>query len=66
MWTSVGALLFVVGLVFLIKPDVLSKMVVKRTSLAQMIMSPSGYVSYMRVMGAFYVSLGLFFIFVYH
>ncbi len=65
MWTVVGALLFVAGITFLIKPDVFSKMVVKRTSLAQMIMSPSSYLTYMRLMGGFYVALGLFFIFAY-
>ena len=58
-----GWLLILIGIVYLIKPDIFRRGIWIKTSVAQRTLSPGGYLRYMRVVGVVCVLLGLYLVY---
>jgi len=56
-----GWLMIAIGVLFLAKPNILRRGV-WRDSITQRLLSPSGYVKYMRAVGAVYIVTGVLFL----
>jgi hypothetical protein len=57
-----GLALIVAGLLYIVKPDLFRRWFWTKTSIAQRALSPEGYLTYMRVLGAVFALIGLFFL----
>jgi hypothetical protein len=56
--TPWGIALMIVGLVYVLKPDLFRRGLWKRTSVAQRLLSPTGYIRYMRGFGIVQIVIG--------
>ena len=54
--------LIVVGVIYILKPDIFRRGIWKQTSIAQLTLSPEGYLRYMRWVGVIIIALGLLFL----
>ena len=54
---GVGLIAF--GVIYIIKPDIFQRWFWKRTAISQQIMSPESNKTYMRVLGAIFIIVGL-------
>jgi uncharacterized protein YjeT (DUF2065 family) len=61
--TFAGWFLIVVGVIYLLKPDIFRRGIWKRTSIAQRTLSPEGYLKYMRWVGVVTIVIGILFLF---
>jgi hypothetical protein len=58
-YTLPGLALIALGVVYLLKPDLLRRGIWRRTSIAQRTMSPQGYLKYMRGLGILWIVVGI-------
>lgn len=54
-----GAIVFAFGVIYQFKPDLFKRWFLKRTSIAQRLLSPEAYTKYMRGLGWLYIVSGL-------
>jgi len=54
-----GIGLIICGVIYLAKPDIFRRGIWTRTSIAQRMLSPAGYIKYMRGFGAALIAIGL-------
>jgi hypothetical protein len=57
---SVGIAFIGLGILYIVKPDLFRRWFWTRTSIAQRILSPEGYLTYMRILGGAIALFGLF------
>jgi uncharacterized protein YjeT (DUF2065 family) len=57
-----GWFLVVVGIIYILKPDIFRRGIWKKTSIAQRKLSPEGYLRYMRWVGVITLALGVVFL----
>jgi len=60
--TFAGWFLIVVGVVYILKPDIFRRGIWKHTSIAQRTLSPEGYPKYMRWVGVITLAFGILFV----
>jgi hypothetical protein len=60
--TFAGWFLLVVGVIYILKPDIFRRGIWKHTSIAQRTLSPEGYLKYMRWVGVITIGLGILFL----
>jgi uncharacterized membrane protein len=60
--TFAGWFLVIVGVVYILKPDIFRRGIWKHTSIAQRTLSPEGYLKYMRWVGVITIALGILFL----
>ena len=58
-----GWLVVLIGVVYLIKPDIFRRGIWTKTSIAQRTLSPRGYFRYMRVVGVVCILIGLYWVY---
>ena len=56
--------LIVIGVIYILKPDIFRRGIWKETSIAQRMLSPEGYLKYMRWVAAMHIATGVVFLFV--
>lgn len=56
---AIGIAFVALGLLYVVKPDLFRRWFWTRTSIAQRLLSPEGYITYMRVLGLVVVLIGL-------
>jgi len=54
--------LIIVGVIYILKPDIFRRGIWKHTSIAQRTLSPEGYRRFMRWIGVISIALGLLFL----
>ena len=57
--TFAGLALIAIGILYLRKPDLFRRGIWLKTSIAQRVLSPEGYLKYMRGLGVFHIVLGI-------
>ena len=60
--TPLGIALAVLGIIYLIKPDLFQKWFWKRTAISQRLLTPEQNKVYMRVLGLILLGVGIYFI----
>jgi hypothetical protein len=60
---GIGIAMIAIGLLYIVKPDLFRRWFWTRTSIAQRMLSPEGYLTYMRILGAVLVLVGIVFCF---
>ena len=60
--TFAGWFLLIVGVIYILKPDIFRRGIWKHTSIAQRSLSPEGYLKYMRWVGVITTGLGIMFL----
>ena len=56
----VGVGFIILGLLYIVKPDLFRRWFWTRTSIAQRVFSPEGYLTYMRILGIVIILGGIF------
>ena len=57
---AVGIGFICLGILYMVKPDLFRRWFWTRTSVAQRLLSPEGYLTYMRILGGVIALVGLF------
>ena len=54
-----GVFLIILGIIYIIKPDIFRRGIWKKTAVTQQIFSPKNYCTYMRILGCIFIVIGL-------
>ncbi len=58
--TTYGILLIIIGVIYLVKPDIFRRGIWKRTAITQQVFSPKQYQIYMRILGGISIIIGAY------
>lgn len=56
-----GIIIIILGIVYLVKPNLFKVGIWKKTAISQQILSPKNYEIYMRILGTILIIIGIYF-----
>ena len=61
-----GIILIIAGMIYIIKPNIFRIGIWKKTAISQQVFTPKQYAIYMRILGAIFIIMGIYFLVRYY